>query len=156
MNDEGDVFVHGATRYDGLQLIYDPPILVLDAPLVVGKTWQSVAVVYGDLEGVVPTGDTLTVGYEVSSAGDRTVPAGSWFGYAIREALLSGGIENVSHTVAGSPRKVESQPLFENWFVQDVGEIEIQTDEVFKLAVINLPPTTVAAMSWSAIKSLYR
>ena len=155
-NTEGDVFLHGFTRFDGLQLIYDPPVLFLDMPLSMDRTWQTVTVVYSDFGGAFPTGDTLTVGYQVSSIGDRTVPAGSWFGYAVREGVVSSGTEKFSLTLAGTALRPEDEPFYENWFVQDVGEIEIQTDEVFKLATMSLPPTAVEAVSWTTIKSLYR
>ena len=157
MNSEGDVFLHGFTRYsDGLQLVYDPPVLFLDAPLSTGKTWQTTGVVYTDFAGATPSGDTLTVGYEVSSEGDRTVPAGAWFGYAVREVLFSVRHESDLVTAAGSSSPLGNDSVFEDWFVDGVGEIEIQTNEVFKLESRSLPPTAIEEISWTSIKALYR
>lgn len=66
LNEEGDVVVTGATNWDSRQFdpdiaTYDPPLLFLDLPLDLGKTWISIsgpAVVVGE----VLRGETVTVG----------------------------------------------------------------------------------------------
>jgi hypothetical protein len=78
--------VSSADGFTRTELEYDPPVVTLDYPLSLGKTWQSSSTVSGLALGVV-TVYSESYDFEVDQQGDLTTPFGTFPVLRLRSTL---------------------------------------------------------------------
>ena len=88
-NTEGDIFYHGTLQDE----VFETPILWVDAPLTVGKTWKETRLI---AEGPDNTGGLVHYVFAVLEEGRIACPAGSFLCYRVflTEIYPDGDIKN--------------------------------------------------------------
>lgn len=153
-SDGDDVFLHGFTRDDGLQAAFDPPVLYIDPPLFVGKTWRTTFQRYNDLNGQFPNGDPVTVAFGVLDFAEITVPAGTFQAYKIGAVVPPGSAIPTGHDLLGRREDdLASGESTHDWVTAGVGPVRSVGSflETFELVSYG-GPVSVTEESWAAIK----
>jgi len=150
---DGDIFLWGFFRDEdrGWGLAYQPPLLLVDGPLFVGKTWACTTLVYS-LPDEVPAGPAIYE-FTVTWEGMLSVPAGEFPSIAIGfadpldpPALRSGfGLDG---------RATDSRVDPDRWYSDGVGEVQYDAETLYQLVSFGITP--VQGQSWTRIKQLYR
>lgn len=163
---EGDLFVHGGRSLTFPSYFYcEPPMLAVDGPLYLGKTWVTRDVIFYDSLGV-PMTDPMDFAYEVYFEGEVTVPDGTYYCYGIGSpyspytVLASApeachGMDAALTTTGGSPPMGEAVV----WHADGLGIVqgymwEYTPDYLMKLEWHSLP-VGVQATTWGALKSRF-
>jgi hypothetical protein len=149
--DDGDVLLYGYTLEFGFA--YDPPILLIDAPLNVGKTWTQEFNVY-----MLPDTtfyDVWEITMEVVEEGLYEVGAGTFPGYGLNSyiSMRANPMEGFSLTgqMADSDQK---DPDY--WFSDGVGQIQYHTDDFYMLESYFGGTTATESFAWDGVKALFR
>ncbi len=150
--DNGDVLFHGYWREDWGR-VYDPPLLVVDAPLELGQAWSTTVDSYAlpDLEYL----STFTIFYEVSEAGTYDVPAGSF------EAFGVGTVEPPVVEKDGRRYSVYGELMVpgyrttSDWWSLGVGLVQYVHVEFLQLESYQIGTVAVQDHTWSGVKSLF-
>jgi hypothetical protein len=137
-------------------ILYDPPILYVNAPLELGKTW-TVSVRTWRLPGMTDDGP-LDLGLAVMDEADLALPAGNFHSFGLGQTLPPS-----IRTPAGSLRTLEGKipttgsSMSSDWFSAGVGFVQYQygLDDPLQLTAFDMP-TPVATVSWGRIKGQYR
>jgi hypothetical protein len=150
---DGDVLLWGFFRDEegGFGAAYQPPLVWIDAPLFVGKTWACTTQVYW-LPDEVPAGPAVYE-FTVTWDGVLAVPAGSF------QSIAIGFADPVGPT---APRAgfgadgvaVGSRADPDRWFSDGVGQVQYEAEALYRLVSFGVTP--VQAASWAHIKLLYR
>jgi len=149
LNEEGDVFLHGASNADGFSVTYDPPILWLDPPLSVGQSW---------IVETMADNQFLSFTTGIIWEGEVTVPAGLFHTYG--RAILGGQVllfadRYGSHDLLGF--RVDPQRQRDDvseWYNNGTGMIK---DQYANHQLVDyMIPVGVEVSSWSELKALYR
>ncbi|HEY2956467.1 MAG TPA: hypothetical protein VGK89_14605 [Candidatus Eisenbacteria bacterium] len=151
---DGDVLLHGFNRsLENFGYVYDPPIVLLDAPLAVGSTWTQ-TVNYYALPDTTPAG-TFTITFGVFEAGALAVPAGTFYAYGIGQA--PGGVMVLAGTGTFSVtgRRITSSSTATDWWAEGVGRVKYASDQEYQLESFT-GPTGTDAITWGGLKALYR
>lgn len=138
---DGDVFFHGYYRLvEDVGVLCDPPVKVIDAPLLPGESWSTTTELF-----LLP--DTTSVGsatFTFASPGTETVdvPAGV-FTAALIEPIA---IDPVAAGVLSFPRR---------WVVPGIGAVRIANGEERELVdysvVMPVLPTSWGMLKWRAV-----
>jgi hypothetical protein len=133
-NAEGDVYFHAVDFGDGVWWPLDPPYLLIDAPLFVGKVWT--VDTYNEILG---QGSVICT---VVSEGWVTAPAGTFYAF---EVVIDETWANVGQVVEN------------HWFGDGLGQAKFTHaghDSPFVLtdAVV----VGVESLTWSNVKALFR
>lgn len=147
---DNDTYLHGFWRQSGWGLAYDPPILYLDAPLDLGKTWTTHFDAYSLPDTTYDTSWDATL--EVSEAGIYEVGAGSFPGFGIQE--VGETRERSAYALDGRLQKNPGRGA-DAWYSEGVGEIQYDRGPLFTLDSYS---GTVASdtETWDGIKALFR
>lgn len=150
----GGVLLHGFTR-PTLGVWYEPPLLWVDGMLAVGQTWTQESDFY-----ILPSGawyGRWEFGAEVLAQETRTVPAGDFACFGLRDfangppkAMFGGAYDLCGQAVAGK------DGLVDYWVARDVGIVEEKVDATYQLEAWFGPPVAASALSWGAVKALFR
>ncbi|MBU2502114.1 hypothetical protein KJ682_12360 [bacterium] len=152
---DGGVLLHGWTR-GFVGAFYDPPITWVDSPLWLGKTWTQQVDFY-----ILPTMafyGTWTFGYRVEEEGIRTVPAGDFPCFGLRESS-SGPLKSLfdeRYDVRGRVVGAKDAALVDSWISLGVGVVEDDLDQVYRLETYTDRPVPATAATWGAVKALFR
>lgn len=157
---DGNVFLHGAENLSaGFVASYDPPILWLDVPLSVGKTWSTNYQIYYSLDGTNPGDPGMTI-MLVEDEADVTVPLGTYhcFGVSHEEFKAATDKEGRTYNLLGfairSLDKRESNKALLEWFSDGTGQVQMDfLGELFGLTKFG--PVLVRASTWGGVKNLY-
>ncbi len=140
-NSEHDKFLHGydITGYGGYSYRFAPPILQIDEPLFVGKTWTSISVVNGE--------ETAYLGFEVTGEYETVTGVGTFQAFSIYGAGVS--IDNKIATPAEYVR--------DRRFADGMGMVYFWDQYNNRYEFLkSFGPTPVNAVTWGRLKSLYR
>jgi hypothetical protein len=130
MDNEGDVWLHGGYDEDlGLWFFFEPSILLVDAPLYVGKTWETYA--YSP-----QLYQTWHAAYEVVSEEIVTVPCGTFPTFQVRLT----GVEYNTRM----------------WLCDGVGMVQLQFPWGATFVLLEDPIIPVEEQTWGGVKALYR
>lgn len=150
---DGDVLLWGFFR-EGWGYLYQPPILMVDAPLSVSKTWTTTTDMY-TLPGTIFE-QTADFAFMVREAPELTVPAGVFPTYGIgfpdpgAKTFLNG-----RYTLWGELR-TDKDAGVDSWYSLDVGIVQDNLDRFYKLETYTDHPVAVVASTWGSVKALYR
>jgi hypothetical protein len=149
---DGDKLAHGGAFRLEAPLTYSPPIVKIDEPLYVGKTWE---VNTRDSDGLV-----IHILYEVTAYGDVVVPAGTFEAFTIREALdypEGGGAQKAQPLLRewrDGPNDTKTQVAYDT-YADGIGLIQSsfgsRTDSLLSRRTVAVEATT-----WTRIRTLYR
>lgn len=146
----GDKFLHGWSHPAGLRNEFVPPLLEIDAPLALGKTWDVATV--GSLTG------PLTVHYTVAAVGSVTVPAGTFEALTIEIQLeWPTAMKALGVSAFGTRRPASDAEVYERRMYADgaglIGwSIGGRVDELLSIdALVGVEPLT-----WTAVRQFYR
>ncbi|MCK4512471.1 hypothetical protein KAW64_12070 [bacterium] len=163
---EGDLYLHGAANLmSRWPLAYVPPVLMVDAPLQEGKSWVTENIQRYELDGT-PWGDPFNYDLRVYSEGDISVPAGTFYAYAVGDTAVYADAREVSGQIldvfgcrvtgsalAGSGNRDD---IFVEWYSENVGVVRhgLYSPPEHNMELISLTPVEVA--SWGRVKALFR
>ena len=152
VNAEGDVLLHGTSQSE-TGSAFVPPIVMLDVPLWLGKTWSQTIDVYDlpDEEHVA----SFEIRLGVVEEGLITVPAGSFPAFGIRADSPEPSASGSGPMFPGDgPSASGSRGGPANWYyAEGVGVVRyVGHGGPYDL----LSTTAVEIGSWASIKSLYR
>lgn len=147
---EGDKLGHGGS-IQGTLVTYSPPILMIDAPLYVGKTWE---VDSQDSDGLA-----THFHFEVTAQGEVAVPAGTFEAFTIRETVEwpEGGRTGrlYSRFRWTSDQSDIAKQVAHYSYADGIGLILYRfggrIDRLLSLRTISVQPAT-----WTGIRLLYR
>ena len=151
---DDDVLLHGFNRTldPGWNFIYDPPVVMLDAPPALGGTWTQTVTWY-TVSGpdTIPAG-TFPLTYAVLEAGDLTVPAGTFYAFGIGTPPEIGArfASAGAFTVTGD--RITTLAVATDWWAEGVGLV--RTGDYVLEAFGG--PTGADAITWGGLKALYR
>lgn len=153
---DGDLLVSGffINGVDPWGVVYDPPLLVLDAPLALGKTWTTRSTVYRlpDMTSLGTFDFTLAVFEDTT----LVVPAGTFRAFGIGQSpmlAMAAIAPRAFFSLDGALQASSGSPS--DWYAAGVGVVQYDADDLYQLAGSELP-TPVAATSWGKLKRLYR
>jgi hypothetical protein len=133
---DGDLLLSGFFRngIDPWGLVYDPPVLLLDAPLALGKTWTTRFTAY-QLPAMELLG-TYELTLEVFEDTTLVVPAGTFRAFGIGQpptpaiaAFASHGSLSLDGALWGSGGSPS------DWYAAGVGVVQYDADDRYQLAV---------------------
>lgn len=161
-NEEGDLFLHAAQNLGaGLAWRYEPPILYLDAPLEVGKTWTTRFNACEDI-GAGPCTEALAITFLVTAEGAITVTAGTFSTFEVQEVEPSPDLtfgDDVRFNLLGHRLPEDhgaSDGGAHDWYADGVGVVRQDVGgETLNLVVVNSPTPTLDS-TWSTLKSLFQ
>jgi hypothetical protein len=150
---DGDVLLWGFFR-DGWGYVYQPPVVLVDAPLVVGKNWSTTLDVISLPDTTYIT--TAEFQYVAAEAQDVTVPAGTFSSFGIdspdpdTKSLLDG-----RYTLWGT--KVNDKANAElTWYSLGVGIVQEKFSDLLMLETYTDQPVATEVTTWGGVKALYR
>jgi len=161
-NDQGDVFLHGFRRLEPRQTrYYDPPLMVVDAPLYPGKVWAVTTDVRNTRNGGVLA--TYTVEYTATEPVTVMVAGVEHQAWGILEVVLpnpsaDAGI-GTRWTTDGRPFHLAKADdvIVPHWWVRGVGEVQYRSIGIFRLVDFFLNGTVGNQdLSVSDLKRAYR
>jgi len=149
----GDVLLWGFFRVEagGWGYAYSPPLILIDAPFELGKSWACTTM-FHDLPGEVPAFEDVRA-YEFAWEGPLTVPAGTFASVGVGELpgpTLSVGGRSFSADGRVLNRQVESS----RWYSDGIGPVQYDATDLYQRSEYGLSP--VESLSWSSIKALYQ
>jgi hypothetical protein len=134
----GDVLYHGFYRHGDFGLLYDPPLLVVDAPLSIGATWSTESDLF-----LLPDStyfSTETIDFTVLAEEMITVPAGNFLTYDIEQTIPPQEARRVDRT------------FIRRWVAADVGMVRFDDLGLHELesyqVVLAVTPTSWGAIKW--------
>ena len=149
---ERDKLFHGAHTIGlGTPLLFSPPILMIDAPLFIGKTW------------VVDSRDSDSLAvrfhFEVTAFGEVTVPAGTFQAFTIRSTLEFPEGNDASKFLArirGVPSFAgTAQQGFRISYADGIGQVlEVFGSSIERL--LSIRTIAIESVTWTRIRMLYR
>ena len=132
VDDDGSVIIHGQSLPGTSIMPFEPPGVLVQAPLHAGLTWEAEA----ELVGV----GMFHMACECVDEGYLTVPAGTCYCYHVVRTVSMGG------TVI---------EVIEDWFAEGIGIVKHHIGSVDQTYVL-VAPVGVEPSSWSGVKALYR
>jgi hypothetical protein len=147
---EGDKLFHGAhTLGIGSLRHFSPPILMIDEPLFVGKTWV--------VESVSSDGFAARVHFEVTAQGAVTVPAGTFQAFTVEDTweFPENPPAEIAQACIRTTRGAAGTNTGRVSYADGVGEVQ----EVFGSRterLLSFSTVAVQASTWSGIRMLYR
>lgn len=138
---DGDVLYHGRRSVDTagvlIDQVFNPPIRIIDMPVLVGKSWVDNTVVSRYQDGILfETEEGLTYsGRIVAIDIPIDVPAGSF-----------STLEIAGDWGSGATRY---------WFAQDIGTVRLERPGGGTESLAG-PVVAIEQLSWGSVKSLYR
>ncbi len=165
VGEDGDLYLHAAVNYTfQIEFAYAPPILVLDAPLEIGKSWSTENIQVLDLSGN-PLGMSVSYHGQVVGHGPIEVPAGCYSAWSVLGETLPGQVIGGSLAVLANGRAFQGNgkeatcEAVVTWYVDGVGVVRFRVqgtqDGTFDLQWWN-PAVPVRSGSWGEIKGLFR
>ena len=151
---DGDLLLAGFDRkLDGFGVLYEPPLLWLDAPLALGKEWtsSSEALLLPESKSL----GTIDVGLRVYEAGPIEVPAGTFDAFGVGQFLVPASTIQAlaSLNLDGTARTAGSNVT--DWYAAGVGDIRYDFNTPMQLTGYELP-TPALASTWGRVKQAYR
>lgn len=150
---DGDLLLWGWSR-GTFGYLYQPPIVVVDSPLSLGKEWSTTAGLYAVTDSsYVQTGEFPFI---VCDHADINVPAGafdSWgvgYGPPPAKTLFDGRYNVMGEEIGAKTGEVE------RWYAEDVGVVEEYLTEVYQLETFTGHPVATETSTWGGIKALFR
>jgi hypothetical protein len=161
----GDVFLHGAVNFTAaFEVAYVPPIKMVAAPLLLGKSWVTNGIRCYDLDGTPWEGDPFDYALRVYTEGALTVPAGDFYSYGVGYDIGSGfvlGGRQGTFDVFGR-RVGDSQLAADNateWYSDGVGVVQSCdfTDRQYasRLLSYELPTASTQVTTWGQLKAVF-
>jgi hypothetical protein len=151
-NLDGDVLLHGAFS-PMVGQAYDPPMVILDPPLWVGKTWSQTVDLHS-LPGGEYVGE-IEFTMQVTDETDLTVPAGTFhcFGITLTSPTSPSGGDPLPALFEGVRASGSTGSPADVYFAEGVGMVRYgQSDNYYEL----LGTTEIERDTWGGIKSLFR
>jgi hypothetical protein len=149
-DDEGDVEAWGYYRTDeGFGMAYYPPVKALDAPLYLGKTWESTYDIYWLPDFQWFSQQTSYVAVLAEST--IVVPAGTFHAFEIG---AYGSSPMPGYTLTGEVAAETPEP-HGWWYSEHVWLVQYETDDAYQLVSYDTP-TPVQSTTWGRVKALYR
>jgi len=153
--DDGGVLLWGFWRQTW-GILYDPPIITVDAPLYVGKTWTSTV----DLYALPDTTFYMTMEFTFTAHEDPvlTVPAGEFATFGIGSPDPGPGAKTFldgRYTLSGEA-KTDQRYQVDRWYSLGVGVVQEYLGSIYQLRTYTDHPVAVESSSWGAVKALYR
>jgi len=161
---DGNLYLHGAANLTDsiVQWAYLPPILMVDAPLELGRRWLTEDVEIVDLDGN-PLQTLGDYALRVYSSGDVVVPAGTFYAYGVgidlgpnrRVELPRGTFDLLGRRVGGVTPTREGAS---DWYSDGVGRVRHTpyADEQHMNVLVSWGISPVSQRTWGAIKWLFR
>ena len=149
---DGGLFLWGFSRTsEEWGILHEPPIVMVDAPLYLGKTWISTSYMYA-LPETTYIGK-LTLRFCVYEEGYISVPAGDFYAYGVGytyDSLLSsfpgatdagskksvgidGRIFQGLHALAGEHPGTGEEAGALSWYCRGRGEVQYKASDIFQL-----------------------
>ena len=158
-NAEGDVFLHGFVRRDPRRLfIYDPPLKVVDAPLLPGRTWVSAVDIMVE-PGGQPVG-RYVVRYTVTEPETFVIEGNEVVAHGVLETSESEDVAGVGSQWLTDGRPFDpgkDQVIVPHWWAPGVGEIQYRSLGIFHLVGYSFDHLVANEQkTWSDLKTLYR
>ncbi len=153
LDPDGDVLLWGFFR-DGWGYVYEPPIVMVDAPLAVGKSWSTnVDIISLPDTSYVTTADLQ---YFAAEAQDVIVPAGIFASFGIGSPdpgakSLLGGRYTLWGTLVTDKANEEL-----TWYSAGVGVVQERISSLLMLETYTDRPVSVEMTTWGGVKALYR
>jgi hypothetical protein len=148
---DGDVILWGFYRSIGeFGVLYDPPVLGVDAPLFVGKTWTVQTNIYElpDTTFLAPSTLVFTVYEDTALA----LPAGVFQAFGIGYVWDSPMSTSLTGTLSRTLRGAEAS----DWYSDGTGLVQYSSgSQLFQLTGLDVP-TSASNTSWGAIKGLFK
>lgn len=156
-DDDGNVLLHGFWRAGGVWgRAYDPPVVLVDAPLFLGKTWSATFDIHdlSDLSYLA----TYTIHFSVVAAGVLAVPAGDFDGYGIVQVEPERSVRQdpgyaLSGRRMGAGRQDEE---ISEWWSEGVGTVRYRSVGVYDLVSYEIESVGGRALTLSAVKAIFR
>lgn len=154
---DGDLLLWGWSR-GTFGYLYQPPIVVADSPLAVGKEWTTTVDLYAVTDSSYV--ETREFPYVVYDHADIEVPAGifdCWgvgYGPSTTKVLFDGRY-NIMGEDVGSEIYAGAGDV-ERWYAEDVGIVEEYVWTVLKLETYTSHPVAIEAATWDGVKALFR
>ena len=162
----GDLYLHGAANLMGRwPIVYVPPILMVDAPLQEGNSWVTENIMAYELDGT-PVWGPFSYYLRVYSEGDVSVPAGTFYAYAVGDTAVQPGVrEDSGHffdifgrretgsalTGRGSRDNVRVE-----WYSENVGVVRHGPYSPPEHNMELASTTPIETASWGRLKALFR
>ena len=149
---DGDLLLWGWSR-GTFGFLYQPPIVVVDSPLVVGKSWSTTVDLYAVTDSSFV--ETREFPYVVYDHANITVPAGifdSWgvgYGPSSSKALFDGRYNLMGEAIGSRSGNVE------RWYAEGVGVVEEYLSDVYWLETFTDHPVASEATTWGSVKALF-
>jgi len=146
---EGNVFLHGFDNA-GFVREYEPPVLFVDAPLFLGKTWASSTQAGSDL---------IDLEFTVETDGLVDLPVGSLPAFGISylqplEVPKTPGYSLAGHRLPAGKRDPADAT---DWYSDGVGPVQLRFGgNVYQLTAYSIGTVATQASSFGAVKALYR
>ncbi len=153
---DGRLLLHGFwLGLSGWGILYEPPLVLADAPLSPGKTWTCSMNPYRlpEMEPLEPW-----IGhFEVVESGEVETPAGTFFAYGVSNMQLVGMLAERRVTADGRVVRPDgtvatASVQATDWYSPGLGEVRYYD---YYLTGYGFP-TPALASSWGRLKSLYR
>ena len=156
-NGEGDVLLHGFRRLDPRRAFYyDPPLVLVDAPLYEGKTWTSDVGVRTTPTG--PEVGRLVVTYTVTEP-DTLIAGGeprmAWGVLEDQQVVASAIGESLMPDGRSLPVD-KADPVVPHWWSLNVGEIQYRSAGTFHLVDFSVQAVPAERRSMSGLKGMFR
>ena len=150
----GDVYLWGFFRREdeGWGYLYQPPILWIDAPLHVGKSWETEFQVYSLPDTILVSSAqyVLTTIWE----GVVAVPAGDFQSFLVEGSF---GMPEAAQDVSPDGRLLSGRSTTWDWFSDGVGLVQYgRAASPNPYRLVDYGTTPADATSWTTIKSLFR
>jgi len=154
---DGDLLLWGWSRGNG-GYYYLPPIVLVDSPLALGKSWSTTVDVYAVSDSSFVSADEFS--FAVYDHADITVPAGtfeSWgvgYGTSSKKNFIEGRYnlmgEEIGAEVSAGTGDVES------WYAEGVGLVQHNLSTVHRLEDYSGRLVANKATTWGGIKAIFR
>lgn len=150
---DGDVHVFGFYIEDDFGVVYDPPILYVDAPLELGKVWTQTVDLYTYPDLVLQ--GPLELAFEVYEDGVLVVPAGEFPSFGIGQTLPPGLLEaSGGRDLLGRVIGAQTGSPATDWFSSGVGVVQYRSIDLWQLESLGGPVPTRSS-SWGQIKRTF-
>jgi len=159
-NDDGDVFLHGFARLSPrISRFYEPPLKVVDGPLVPGRTWTSAISVVEFPGG--PAIGAFEIQYTTTDPVVVVIAGESYHAHGVLESLATISVAGIGSewTTDGRPFDLakEGDVIVPHWWVEGIGEVRYRSIGIFDLVDFFIQGAVGNDdMSWSELKKGYR
>lgn len=154
-NSDGDVTLWAWVEPDGYGILYQPPVVFVDSPLSLNRSWVQKV-------GVYTLPDTTLLGYfdfdmEVYEELDLSVPAGRFHVYGVGfSAHIPAHLSLlVNRDITGLWDPDPGRNETSKWWTEDVGQVQYTTSDMYQLVAFQ-EPTPVSSLSWGRVKALFQ